>query len=131
MLTFAPSDPLASIVVFTDSDCGYCRAMHQRMADYHDLGIAVRYLAYPRAGLDSGSYDRMVAAWCSEQPNSALTRIKSGEDIPKLTCDHPVDKQYRLGQQIGLTGTPTIILPDGRKLDGFVPPEQLARLLDL
>ena len=134
MVTFTPdipTEPRASIAVFTDTDCGYCRAMHQRMAEYHELGIEVRYLAYPRAGLGSASYDRMVAAWCADNPNEALTQLKNGGDIPPRSCDNPVAEHYKLGQQIGLTGTPTIILPEGEKLNGYVPPEQLAELLGL
>ena len=132
MLVFAPqADPRASVVVFTDTDCGYCRQLHQHMADYNELGIEIRYVAYPRAGVGSPSYDRMVSAWCADDRRDALTRLKNGEEIPPRTCVNPVATQYELGQQIGLSGTPTIVLADGRMLPGYAPPEQLAELLDL
>ena len=132
MLVFAPqADLRASVVVFTDTDCGYCRQLHQHMADYNDLGIEIRYVAYPRAGVGSPSYDRMVSAWCADDRGDALTRLKNGEEIPPRTCINPVATQYELGQQIGLSGTPTIVLADGRMLPGYAPPEQLAELLDL
>ena len=132
MLVFAPQgDPRASVVVFTDTDCGYCRQLHQHMADYNDLGIEIRYVAYPRAGVGSPSYDRMVSAWCADDRHDALTRLKNGKEIPPRTCVNPVATHYELGQQIGLSGTPTIVLADGRMLPGYAPPEQLAELLDL
>ena len=44
--------------VFTDVDCGYCRRLHQQMAEYHELGIGVRYVAFPRSGPDTDSWAR-------------------------------------------------------------------------
>ena len=50
-IAFAPDGgTLASVVVFTDTDCGYCRKLHQEIAGYNERGIEVRYLAFPRAG---------------------------------------------------------------------------------
>lgn len=132
MLAFRPkAESEASVVIFTDTDCGYCRQLHRRMVDYNAFGIEVRYLAYPRAGVGSPTYDRMVSAWCADDPHDALTRLKNDEEIAPRTCDHPVAEQFRIGQQVGLSGTPTIILPDGRIVPGYVTPEQLADLLGL
>ena len=41
------------ITVFTDITCGYCHKLHEQMGDYNALGITVRYLAFPRQGLQS------------------------------------------------------------------------------
>ena len=132
MLVFSPDgDPKASVLVFTDTDCGYCRQLHQQMADYHAHGIEIRYVAYPRAGVGSPSYDRMVSAWCATDPLDALTTLKQGEEIPPRTCLNPVAAQYQLGQDVGLSGTPTLVLADGRMLPGYTPPAQLAALLEL
>lgn len=132
MVVFSPdTDPQASVLVFTDTDCGFCRKLHQEMAEYNALGIEIRYVAYPRAGLGSPTYDRMVSAWCATDPLEALTRLKNGDGIPTRTCVNPVAKQYELGQEIGLSGTPTLVLADGRVLPGYTPPAQLAEILDL
>ena len=131
-VVFSPDDEAqASVVVFTDTDCGYCRQMHRQMAEYNALGLEIRYVAYPRAGVGSPTYDRMVSAWCAEDPLDALTRLKNDEGIPPRTCVNPVAAQYEIGQQVGLTGTPTIVLADGRMLPGYASPAQLAELLGL
>ena len=132
-IAFAPEgDTLASVLVFTDTDCGYCRKLHQDIAGYNDRGIEVRYLAFPRAGIGSPTYDKMVSAWCAENPRGALTALKRGEGIPERYCeDHPVGVQYELGQTLGISGTPSILLPDGTMLPGYAPPEQLAAALGL
>jgi len=132
-IAFPPEgDTLASVLVFTDTDCGYCRRLHQDIAGYNDRGIEVRYLAFPRSGIGTPTYDKMVSAWCAEDPRAALTALKRGEGIPERYCeDHPVGVQYELGQSLGISGTPSILLPDGTMLPGYAPPEQLAAALGL
>ena len=133
LITFTPEDGAkAAVWVFTDTDCGFCRQLHSQMANYHALGIEVHYLAFPRAGVGSPTYDKMVSAWCSDDALEALTALKRGEGIPETYCEsHPVGEQYELGQLIGITGTPAILLPSGRLLPGYVPPDDLAALLGL
>ena len=122
----ATSKELGFVQVFTDVDCGYCRKLHGEMAQINDLGIEVRYLAYPRAGVGSETYDKMVSAWCSKKSQGALTQLKASKDIATATCQNPIAGQFSLGQQIGINGTPAIVLPDGRLLPGYLPANRLA-----
>ena len=132
MLVFSPAGETRDYIsVFTDVDCGYCRKLHQEMADINALGIEVRYLGYPRAGLGTPTYAKIVSAWCAKNPNEALTALKSGLDIPMAECDNPVAEHYALGQKVGVTGTPAIITSDGRLLPGYMPAENLAEALGL
>lgn len=133
LIIFTPEEGAkASVMVFTDTDCGFCRQLHGEMPNYLALGIEVRYLAFPRAGVGSDSYDRMVSAWCADDSNRALTSLKRGQGIPEQYCEtHPVGEQFELGQLIGITGTPAIVLPSGRVLPGYVPPDDLAAVLGL
>lgn len=133
MIIFSPpKDKIkTTITVFTDIDCGYCRKLHAGMKQMNDLGIEVRYLAFPRAGLASESYNKFVSAWCASDKQEALTKEKAGESIPAKTCDNPVADQYKLGISLGITGTPGIIAVDGRLLPGYLPPEQLAKELGI
>lgn len=132
MIIFEPANDTRAVVsVFTDTDCGYCRKLHAAMDDYHALGIEVRYLAFPRAGVNSGTYDKMVSAWCAENPKAALTALKRGEGIPSRTCAHPVGKQHAIAQDVGLTGTPALVLEDGTLLPGFLEADALAARIGL
>ncbi|MCY3803812.1 MAG: thioredoxin fold domain-containing protein [Gammaproteobacteria bacterium] len=130
MLVYSPSDPRHTVTVFTDIDCGYCRKMHAEMGELHDHGIAVRYLMFPRSGVDTLSYDKAVDVWCSEDPLTSLTRAKAGEEVVSADCEHPVESQYHLGRKVGVTGTPAIVTEDGRMLRGYQPPKELAATLD-
>lgn len=117
------------ITVFTDIDCGYCRKLHSGMAKMNDLGITVRYLAFPRAGIGSRSYDKAVDVWCAKDRHKAMDSAKAGIEPPKAKCDAPVKEEYMLGKLIGVTGTPSIVLQDGSLMPGYLPPERLAAAL--
>jgi len=121
----------AVINVFTDVDCGYCRKLHQEVPRLNELGIEVRYLAYPRAGIGSRSYEKIVSAWCSDDPKTAITTLKAGKEIPDITCPNPVADEYMLGQQVGVNGTPAIVLEDGRLLPGYMPADDLAATIGI
>ena len=116
--------------VFTDITCGYCRKLHNQMDEYNDLGITVRYLAFPRGGLNSGSYKNMVSVWCAEDPQKAMTEAKNGDSIVAKKCATKVAEQYAFGQKIGVSGTPNIILPDGSVIPGYQPPKKMAEELE-
>jgi thiol:disulfide interchange protein DsbC len=130
MIVFSPANPKATVSVFTDVDCGYCRRFHAQIDEYLNRGIKVRYLFYPRAGKDSLSYQKAVAVWCAEDRKAALTLAKQGQEIKMRTCDdHPVDRHMALAEELGIRGTPMIVTERGEVLPGYVPPEQLAAYL--
>jgi thiol:disulfide interchange protein DsbC len=129
---FAPRETKHTVTVFTDVDCTYCRKLHAEMKQYNDLGIRVRYLFYPRSGPDSESWTKAEQVWCSANRNEALTRAKRGDSLTAKACaNNPVARDYELGQDVGLRGTPAIILPSGELLGGYVPPAMLIKRLQV
>ncbi|WP_299081002.1 bifunctional protein-disulfide isomerase/oxidoreductase DsbC [uncultured Paraglaciecola sp.] len=115
--------------IFTDITCGYCRKLHKEMEQYNDLGITVRYLAFPRGGLRSQTYTDMVSVWCAENPQEAMNNAKAGGSVPSKSCETKVSEQYAFGKKIGVNGTPNIIMPDGSVIPGYQPPKQLEAAL--
>ena len=63
--------------------------------------------------------------------NDAINKLKRGESIPAKSCKNPIAREYKLGQQIGVTGTPTIVLEDGELEPGYAPAAELAERLGL
>lgn len=118
------------VTVFTDIDCGYCRKLHSGMAKMNELGITVRYMAFPRAGINSPSYDKAVSVWCAKDRNKAMDVAKSGKKPEPATCDAPVKEHYAMGQMLGVTGTPALVLQDGILMPGYLPPQQLSMALE-
>ena len=132
MIVFSPKpkDVKHTITVFTDIDCGYCRKLHSEIASYNKLGIKVRYMAYPRAGIGSPSYDKAVAVWCADDKAKAMTTAKSGGKVAKKDCDNPVAKEFQLGQELGVNGTPALMLENGQIYPGYAPADKLIAILD-
>ncbi|PHR64911.1 MAG: bifunctional protein-disulfide isomerase/oxidoreductase DsbC [Idiomarina sp.] len=118
------------IHVFTDTSCGYCRQLHERIDEYLALGISVRYLAWPRNGMQSNAASDLKNAWCADDPQAALSAAKNDETITSSSCNDPVAQHYALGHKFGVRGTPAIVFESGRMLPGYVPPERLAAELD-
>lgn len=127
----AKGETKAKIAIFTDIDCGYCRKLHSEVPRLNDLGVEVSYLGYPRSGVGRPSYKKYVSAWCSADKAQALTDAKNGKDIAEKECDNPVARQFELGQTLGITGTPAIILQDGTLIPGYLEAEKLAKELKL
>ena len=129
-IIFASAKPKHRITVFTDIDCGYCRKMHQQMADYNKLGISVEYLFYPRAGMNSEAATKAISVWCSADRRKAMTDAKSDRPVAKKTCTNPVAADYALGQKIGFDGTPAVYAADGSQIGGYLAPAQMLATLD-
>lgn len=129
-IAFSPENPDYELMVFTDIDCGYCRKLHAQMEEYNENGISVRYMAFPRAGIGSKSYEKAVSVWCADNQQEAMTAAKLGSDPDPAQCDNPIAEQYQLGMALGVTGTPALLTADGMLIPGYVPPEQLRERLD-
>jgi len=129
-ITFAPENPDYDLTVFTDIDCGYCRKLHSQVQAYNDNGIAIHYMAFPRAGIGSHSYEKAVSVWCSDDQQTALTQAKQGAEPDPEQCDNPVAEQYQLGIALGVTGTPAMLTSDGTLIPGYMAPEKLRARLD-
>jgi thiol:disulfide interchange protein DsbC len=130
-ISFKAENEKYVVTVFTDVDCGYCRKFHGEIEDYNAQGITVNYVAFPRSGLESESYNKIVGAWCSSDPKESLTALKQGLDPELSLCqDHPVEEHFMLGQRIGIAGTPAIITSSGDLLPGYLPPMELLKKLN-
>ena len=131
VILFSPADLKYSISIFTDIECTYCRRLHGQIDEYLAHGIEVRYLMYPRNGPTSRAWSTAEEVWCSSDRNSALTAAKSDRKFASTDCDaSAVQEHYAMGREIGLSGTPAIVLEDGTLISGYVPPDQLKAQLD-
>lgn len=130
MIVFTPEEVKYSVSIFTDIDCTYCRRLHSQVEDYLDRGIEIRYLLYPRTGPASASWTKAEQVWCSDDRNEALTLAKLDEKFQTSACDPSViNTHYSMGQDVGLRGTPAIVLQDGTLVSGYLPPQQLSDAL--
>lgn len=132
VILFSPAEVKYSVSIFTDVECTYCRRLHSQIDEYLAHGIEVRYLLYPRNGPASRSWNTSEEVWCSEDRNNALTMAKLDRKFPSEgSCDTSIiQDHYVIGRDVGLSGTPAIVLDDGTLISGYLPPDQLKARLD-
>ena len=126
LISFKSSNEQFSVIVFTDVDCGYCRKLHNQIAEYNSLGISINYAAFPRSGIGTSAFTKMVGAWCSDNPKDSMTKLKNNSTLDISFCENqPVSKQYIIGKKLGVDGTPAIFSMDGEIFPGYIEPEEL------
>ncbi|MFC3394402.1 bifunctional protein-disulfide isomerase/oxidoreductase DsbC [Brenneria rubrifaciens] len=130
MIVYKAAQEKHVITVFTDITCGYCHKLHEQMKEYNALGITIRYLAFPRQGLDSPAKKDMQSIWCMANRNNAYDAALKGEEISPATCKTDIAAHFRLGVQFGVKGTPTIVLDDGTVVPGYQGPKEMLAMLD-
>ena len=129
-IDFTTENTRHALVVFTDISCGYCQQLHRNRAEYDALGIGFRYLAFPRAGVDSDAGKALLAVWCADDRQDAMNRAKAGEILPAKICPAPIASHAELGRALGLRGTPMLVTETGAIIPGAVPPAEMLAILE-
>lgn len=132
-VVFRPAGDVKAVInVFTDTTCPYCRKFHEEVPELNKRGVEVRYLAFPRAGLQGEGARELARVWCSNNRSEAMNAAIQGEKMDNRgRCDTPIAQQFELGKQLAIQGTPALILPNGRMIPGYVPVDRLISLLGI
>jgi len=128
-IKFKSNNENSVLTVFTDVECTYCRKFHSEIDEYLANGVSINYLAFPRTGIDSSSYEKMVSAWCSNEKKESITNLKNDVDIEMTNCENPVENHFEIGRRIGVTGTPAIVTQTGLLLPGYIPANELIAII--
>lgn len=129
-ILFAPPHPAYRVTIFTDFDCPYCHMLESQIDAYLKNGIALEFVAWPRAGVGSRSFIEAERVWCAPNRQRAFRDAYAGTSVPDRTCRSPVSGELRVAQSLNLPGTPSIISADGTLLGGYLSPGSLRRRLD-
>lgn len=119
------------IIVFTDPDCPYCAKLHQEitalMKERSDITFFIKM--FPLRSIHPDSYRKSKIIVC-EKSVDVLEKAYKKEPLPDISCDTNVlDETIKLAEQLGITGTPAIILPDGRIIKSFLSAYDINRLI--
>ncbi|VVE90127.1 DsbC family protein [Pandoraea bronchicola] len=119
------------VAVFSDPNCPYCKRFEDTIKNSKLDNVTVYTFLYPVLGPDSDAKSKAI--WCASDPLKAWhdwMLDKKAPPAPTAKCDDGAVKQnVAFGHQYNVTGTPTIILSDGRRLPGAVPAEELEKAL--
>jgi len=127
MVVYKPETVKNTITVVTDIDCPYCRRLHDEIPDYMKNNIEVRYIFMPLKGV--ADMKKTVSVWCADNQQQALDIAKSGGEVEEKTCDNPINDHLELARELGVRGTPAIVLENGELLPGYVPVAKLVAQL--
>lgn len=130
LIVFEPEGEVkATLNIFTDTSCPYCRKMHKEVPKLNAAGIKIRYFPYPRGGEKGPGYQTLKSVWCAKDRKQAMTDAKNEvtDNLPSGDCEAAklVDRGYITGGQLGITGTPSSFKEDGEKITGYVPYQKL------
>ena len=128
MIIYPAKNEKYVVTVFMDITCHYCHILHQQLKEYNDLGITVRYLAFPRGGMNETAR-QMEAIWTSKDPVFALNEAEKGNLPKELKAPNIVKRHYDLGIQLGVQGTPSIVTSTGELIGGYLKPKDLLAAL--
>ena len=120
------------VIVMTDPTCPYCVKLHGEIkkAAAKDAGVAFLVMPYPRDSRDKATYRKCQAVVCAKS-EKLLDDAYAGKDLPEPACKtDAVDETIRLAERLKIEGTPTMILPDGRMISGYMEAEALLSLLN-
>lgn len=117
------------VTVFMDITCHYCHILFENVKAYNEEGITLRFLAFPRAGVNTQTAKQMEAIWQAKDRMKALEDAEAGNLPKELKTPNLVKKHYELGIQFGVTGTPYMVTDKGEVIGGYVPAKELAKML--
>jgi thiol:disulfide interchange protein DsbC len=107
------------VIVFTDPDCPFCGKLHAELkkvvSENKDIAF---YLELMPLKFHPDSYWKSQSILCAK----SIQRLEQNFEkrpIPKPDCETKVvDETLKLARELGITGTPTLIMPDGRVVVG-------------
>ncbi len=115
------------IALFEDPNCGYCKKLRADLNQIPD--VTVYTFAYPILSPDSDV--KAKKALCAKDKQKAWSELMLDGKVPENdgSCATPLAKIKELGRKYGITATPTIFLTSGKRIQGYMPPEQFAKAL--
>jgi len=106
------------LAVFSDPACSFCRRLEPELVGLDDVTIYTFLVPFQGKALPA-------AIWCAPDRDAAWRATMLRGNPPAIDaaarCDHPVERNLELARRLGVNGTPTLFLPDGSRMEGYVP----------
>ncbi|ROV56544.1 DsbC family protein [Neisseria chenwenguii] len=117
------------VAVFSDPDCPFCKRLEHEIVKMTD--VTVYNFMMPIASLHPDAARKAELIWCQSDRTKAWTDWMRNGKLPAAAkaCDNPVAETTSLGEQLGFTGTPTLVFPNGHTQSGYSPMPQLQEII--
>lgn len=117
------------VAVFSDPDCPFCKRLEGEFAKMTD--ITIYNFMMPIPSLHPNAPAKAVQIWCQPDRTAAWTKWMREGQLPQQAadCPNPVRDTMMLGAKFGFNGTPTIVMPNGKVIQGFVAEPELGKAI--
>jgi len=118
------------IIEFSDPDCHFCAKLHgeAKKVVARKPDVAFYVMLYSRNN-NPQTVEKALSVICGKS-KKLLDDAFNGKNLPKPTCQTPaVEETERLAARLKIRGTPTMILPDGRIVNGYRDADTILKLL--
>lgn len=124
-------DGSRKLVVFSDPDCPFCKKLEQQSLANIDNVTVYTYL-FPLSSIHPDAERKSRLIWCAEDRAGAWKNWVFNEKLPdnKGECENPVARNLKLGESLGVNGTPALVFENGRIIAGAVPGDVIDRMLN-
>ena len=130
-LVLGEKDAAKKVVVFTDPDCPFCGQLHQTMkqivAKRKDIAFYIKFLPLE---FHKDAYWKAKSIVCNKSVKMLEDNFEKREILKTECGTDEIDKSMKLAKSLGIGGTPSLILPDGRLKVGAIPEPELLDLID-
>jgi thiol:disulfide interchange protein DsbC len=117
------------LAVFEDPNCGYCKRFERDMLKVND--VTVYLFLMPILGADSTEKSRQI--WCAKDRAKAWNDMMVNDKAvarPMGACDSAaLTRNVEFGRKYRITGTPTMIFANGKRVPGAVAAADVDKLL--
>ena len=113
------------LAVFSDPDCPFCAKLEQELKSIDNVTIYT--FLFPIDGLHPDAARKSRLIWCAPDRVKAWDDFFQSGTVPKNdgNCDNPIAATNALGQQMGVSATPTLVFADGSVVAGALPAQRL------
>ena len=124
--SYKPEEAKRTAYLFTDPDCPFCNRAKKRIrefADQHDLEMKVIFFPVHKT-----AEEKIISGICKGMTFEDYLAGRYGKE----SCSkgkETLKKSREVARRIGVSGTPTVILDNGKRAVGFSP-ARMARLLE-
>lgn len=127
--TIVRGDGKRQLAVFEDPNCPYCKRFERDLEQIDN--ITIHTFLIPILGPDSTEKSRRI--WCSADRGKAWDDWMLRDVAPPegaASCDTAaLDANLAFARKHNITGTPTLVFADGRRVPGAINAQQIAQML--
>ena len=127
-IVFKSGNGRRKLAVFEDPNCSYCHRLETELAKVKNLTVYM--FLYPILGPDSTAKSQNI--WCAANRTKAWQDWMLRQKTPAAAqCDTAaVQRILEFGRGHRITGTPTIVFEDGRRVSGAMDAAALENMLE-